>query len=106
VYLYIQNNYTHYTHIYNVNTNFYFGCDAQALYMRVCVYICLFSLCLLCADMQFSNTVAKHALRDPFWTVFFNTGIHDGDLVCQPFCFPFHPVFSSNVVDSMMCPVP
>jgi len=25
--IYIQNNYTHYTHIYYVNTNFYFGCD-------------------------------------------------------------------------------
>jgi len=28
VYLYIQNNYTQYTHIYYVNTNFYFGCDS------------------------------------------------------------------------------
>jgi len=27
VYLYIQINYTHHTHIYYVNTNFYFGCD-------------------------------------------------------------------------------
>jgi len=27
VYLYIQINYTHYTHTYYVNTNFYFGCD-------------------------------------------------------------------------------
>jgi len=27
VYLYIQNNYTHYAHIYYVNTNFHFGCD-------------------------------------------------------------------------------
>jgi len=27
VYLHIQNNYTHHTHIYYVNTNFYFGCD-------------------------------------------------------------------------------
>jgi len=27
VYLHIKINYTHYTHIYHVNTNFYFGCD-------------------------------------------------------------------------------
>jgi len=27
VYLYIQNNYPQCTHIYYVNTNFYFGCD-------------------------------------------------------------------------------
>jgi len=27
LYIYIQNNYTHYTHIYYVNTNFYFGGD-------------------------------------------------------------------------------
>jgi len=27
VYEYIQNNYTHYTHIYYLNTNFYFGCN-------------------------------------------------------------------------------
>jgi len=27
VYLYIQINYTHYTHIYYVNKNFYFGYD-------------------------------------------------------------------------------
>jgi len=25
--LYIQTSYTQYTHIYYVNTNFYFGCD-------------------------------------------------------------------------------
>lgn len=72
--------------------------------------VCLFSLSLLCADLQFSDTVANHALRDLFWTVFFNTGIHDGDpaiqFICQPFRFLFHPVFSSNVVDCMMCPVP
>jgi len=29
VYLYIQNNYTQFTHIYYVNTNFYFGCDCD-----------------------------------------------------------------------------
>jgi len=28
VYLYTQNNYTQNTHIYYVNTNFHFGCDA------------------------------------------------------------------------------
>jgi len=27
VFIYIQNNYTQYTHIYYVNTNFYCGCD-------------------------------------------------------------------------------
>ncbi len=27
VYLYIHNKYTQYTYIYNVNKNFYFGCD-------------------------------------------------------------------------------
>lgn len=76
--------------------------------------ICLFSLSLLCADLQFSDTVANHALRDPFWTVFFNTGIHDGDpaiqFICQPFCFLFHPVFKccrlydvSCTLNSLLC---
>jgi len=30
-YLYMQINYTHYTHIYYVKTNFYFGCDWSRL---------------------------------------------------------------------------
>ncbi len=31
VYLYIDNKYTQYTHIYYVNKNFYFGCDLIAI---------------------------------------------------------------------------
>jgi len=39
VYLYIQNNYTHYTHIYYVNTNFNLGYDELRLIIAQSLYI-------------------------------------------------------------------
>jgi len=35
VFIYMQNNYTQCTHIYYVNTNFYFGCIVKMLILDV-----------------------------------------------------------------------